>query len=202
MIGTSVVAWVFIRLSILTFEAIPVLSWAALLLKALSRLQLWPTESWLGHLPLWLYLYFTAECIFSLWFYFVRRPAILAHNAPHPIIDAALRKKIWEQTKKCSIPISEHLSGWFYGTPLEDIGRENIKEWLLWSMYNTSRGAVNNLPPAERQPLIDDLDRFINDLEAHLKVSFPDGYTDGLRMMRLNQDEVVARHKPLIYYLV
>lgn len=59
----------------------------------------------------------------------------------------------WLSTYEDStVNVSNFLSGWFLGTPLSELKRDNVWEFLAWVTYAKE---VGNLSKAERKELLE-----------------------------------------------
>ncbi len=86
----------------------------------------------------------------------------------------------------------QYWSLWFRGVPFEEIGRDNVKEWLSWGYLNKGfLEAKDN----------DELEEYVTESEKTLGRKFEPGRK--LTMpMRPTLDPVNISHKPLLYYIV
>ncbi|GAM85495.1 hypothetical protein ANO11243_035020 [Dothideomycetidae sp. 11243] len=85
----------------------------------------------------------------------------------------------------------EHLSKWFLGSPVSDIKRENLKEWLRWAFLNTDQ-----IDPQYE----DELEGYIDRLEVALGRPIEPGRGKA-KPIRLNFDEVNMLHRSLLWYV-
>lgn len=94
--------------------------------------------------------------------------------------------------------LEEFLRGWMNRAHVEDIRRDNIKEWLLWWLFGRDdndggKGLVDDKTDAE-------LDEYIWELETRLGVGFRPGRSDDAKPLRLGVDSVEMSHRSLVYY--
>lgn len=91
----------------------------------------------------------------------------------------------------------DFLRGWFYGAPLDQIKRENVREWLTEVMF------ASEYPPPEDAPgWIDESDRYIEAVERTANWTIPPGHTADLPVMRLTLDPIHIVSRPLLWYIV
>ncbi|KAF9165580.1 hypothetical protein DFQ26_009775 [Actinomortierella ambigua] len=77
----------------------------------------------------------------------------------------------------------------------EEIGRENMIQWLAWAFWAAPLEEVEVLPD-DMAELCSMMDR----IEKEKDVQFAPGFNPNVDCIRLNLDPVVASHRPLIYY--
>ena len=76
--------------------------------------------------------------------------------------------------------------------PFEEIGRDNVEEWLAWGFLNKgSWGAEDN----------DELEEFITESKTSPGRKFAPGRKTAVPM-RPTLDAVNISHRPLLYYIV
>lgn len=86
-------------------------------------------------------------------------------------------------------------AGWFYSSPIHNVKRDNIVEWLLWALFYT-RPADQ---PSEWEEEIND---YVSRMEGLIGHTFEPGRNDGVTSMRLTLDPVPSLHRPLLWYSV
>ncbi|RCI05517.1 hypothetical protein CU098_013428 [Rhizopus stolonifer] len=77
----------------------------------------------------------------------------------------------------------------------EDIGRDNIAEWLSWAFFALPLEDV-----LQDDSLTNELNSMIDRLEQEFHVKFDHGYHEDLVAYRINLDPVQAYHRPLGFY--
>ena len=199
MIGTSIPAYIFIRLCILALRLITPLS----IFYVSFSLAEHPTSAGGRFLLTWSII----EAAFWLLVYIPRKRA-LQHAAQHPPLLAkeerkALFWKLWDK-----IPHPEYyVSRWFLGARAGEVRRENVKEFFEWALLNRGTESEDELVRRAKE----DPETKIEE-EAELKE-----YVDGMETMlgrpllpgrgpakslRLTIDEVNMRHRPVVWYIV
>ncbi|KAK4703112.1 hypothetical protein P7C70_g3102, partial [Phenoliferia sp. Uapishka_3] len=129
-----------------------------------------------------------------------------------------------------AVDFQKHLAGWFYPHSFSDIRRDNILEWLCWSLY----GQITRQTPGKVLMLIvmllgepieelavasklarshdtniedhasdklDLVDQGLVLLEARVGRKFPPGKNTKIRAIRLTLDPVKVLSRPLLLYL-
>ncbi|KAJ3083275.1 hypothetical protein HK102_001151, partial [Quaeritorhiza haematococci] len=93
---------------------------------------------------------------------------------------------MWAETKKQ-----------LTGTELEQLGRENIKEWIAWAFFSLP------LEDAMRDPNVDtELDWMVDRVEKLTKTKFGPVRNENVSAIVLNYNEVQAHPKPFLMYFV
>ncbi len=174
--------YVFIRLSIWGLQAVAPTSAVYCLISGLGY----------GFLPRPLELLAFAEALF----YFcvsLPRQRILDNSRPHTVERSRRERQALFERCWSSIPDPEtFLNVWFMGARLDQIHRDDLKDFLAWSfLYQTEASAADD----------DELETYVSRVEGTLGIAFPPGR--GLfRAMQVSTDPLRARHKPLFFYLV
>ncbi|KAK5436177.1 hypothetical protein LTR34_001806 [Exophiala xenobiotica] len=118
--------------------------------------------------------------------YYLQSPAI--HP---PLLEKEERIRLFRRCFENSQDLDKLLSRWFLGTPVVDIKRENMKEWLRWAFLNTAM-----VDPTQD----DELETYLVELETKLGTNFAPGRAD-VKSIRLTLDKVEALHRSLTWYL-
>ena len=93
------------------------------------------------------------------------------------------------------------VSGWFMDskyyqlpeTRVDEVRRENLREWMAWAFYTKEMHQVNAEETA-------DLDVMLARVEGQLGISLNHGKNPKIRSIRLNFDKVPIHHRPLFVY--
>lgn len=88
---------------------------------------------------------------------------------------------------------AQFLEGWFLGTPLAQIRRDNVLELFAWAFFMKQ---VSELEESERRTIAGMIDEW----ERRFSWHFQDGYNAAAVPMRVNFDSLVVWHHPLLYY--
>ncbi|KAK9482513.1 hypothetical protein V1527DRAFT_476098 [Lipomyces starkeyi] len=119
--------------------------------------------------------------------YYIQSPAI------HPPLPS--REKRLELFTLCEQSISDHkqyISKWFMDTPITDIHKENMKDFLRWAF-------LNNAAPDSKYD--EELEEYVTVLEGKLNLKFPPGRAENVKSLRLTVDKVKALHRSLVWYM-
>ena len=174
--------YVFIRLSIWALQAVAPASAVYCLVSGLGY----------GFLPRPLEWLAFAEVLF----YFcvsLPRQRVLDKSRPNAVQRSRRERQALFERCWSSIPDPEtFLSVWFRGANVDQIHREDLKDFLAWGfLYQTEASAGDD----------DELESYIRQVEDRLGMTFPPGR--GLcRASQVSTDPLRFRHKPLFFYLV
>lgn len=91
--------------------------------------------------------------------------------------------------------LDEFLTGWFLGSPAEEIPRKNVEEFVAYGFFCRT---VEALDP-EEQTAVED---FVAAVEKKWDMDFPPGYDSSLRFMAHVWEPLRVQHKLLIVYAV
>lgn len=188
LVGNSKAEYVFTRLAIwgLRFVAPASLAYSALVFLQPGHGLL--QTRWLAPIHAWMF----GEAAFYLGVYLPRK-AYLQHAALHPPPPSQPeRAKLLQQVKDNVEDPEPYLSRWFMDARIEDIKRENLKEFFAWSLMNDQLENVSNEEDAE-------LDGYIADLENKFDRSFENGIGAAFPL-RGTIDTVHMQHRPLLWY--
>jgi hypothetical protein len=144
--------------------------------------------------PIWLVVEAAAiaETLFLLMAYLPYR-AYLQRDAAHPQAPTAEERKVLFDRCNQNIDDPEtYLRMWFLDSPLEEIKRENVQEFLLWAFFN--RGG----PPGRDEK---ELEEYIQAMELRFEKKFEPG-RGSARCIRLTLDKVDMLHRSLTWYWV
>ncbi|EGU73015.1 hypothetical protein FOPG_18784 [Fusarium oxysporum f. sp. conglutinans race 2 54008] len=190
MIGTSFGEWIFIRLSIAFFRYTPLIYIVAIL-----ALTIFGPMSIVFPIICVLFAALLAE---GLFFVFIYGPhlARLTREAIHP--PPLSREERRALFNRCfgNIPSPElYLKWWFLGADLDEIRRENVREFLLWAFFE--RGSVDE----EGEAIEEELQQYISLLEQRLGRRFQDG-RGNVKSLRLTLDSIKTTYRSLLWYMV
>lgn len=87
--------------------------------------------------------------------------------------------------------LEKFLSNWFQGAGVEELHRDDVKDFLAWTFAKKS---------ISFEHYDCDLDHYITHMEGVLGRTFPPG-RGWHQAMRLSLDPLHVQHKPLVYYL-
>jgi hypothetical protein len=188
MIGTSRLEFYFIRFCIIGLHYLA----PTCILYCLLVISLYGTKAAFYRVPLIIESTAIAETLFYLLVYLPYR-FHLQREAVHP--PAPTRQERKELFKLCNDNISDpevYLQKWFLGAGIDEIKRENLKEFFLWAFFN--RGG----PPGNDD---EELEEYVVATEKLLGRPIQQGRGDAT-CLRLTLDRVEMLHRSLIWYFV
>lgn len=199
LIGNSLPEYIFIRIVILGLRIIAPLSITYTLLRilavAISDAKYNTSHAFDRYrLPLALEIYLFLEAAFFFVVYLPLR-TWLQYAATHPeALRDGERRALFQRILDSVTNVGDYLSGWFLGVQAESIERENMKEFLAWSLMNEHAEKLTSDESNE-------IDDYVAQLERKLGRPFKSsGRTT--KSLRTTFDSVPMQHRPLIWYLV
>lgn len=195
MLKDSLTTRLLIRLCILALTAIGPLSILYILLRLLA-----PPYSGLGAPPSVLVLdaYCLAEALFLLLVYLPRKWWINRPAAPYaPLKTREQRREMLQRTWDATPDPRRDVEMYFYGVPLEELRRGDVRRWLLWRVWGKVGGE------ADRQVLVDEaeLEEYVRYSEDVLGYRFEDG-DGGFQSMAVTVEPVGMARRPLLWYAI
>ena len=132
------------------------------------------------------------ESIFYLFVYLPYR-SYLQHAAVHPPqLNREERKKLFTKCNENIPDIEAYLRSWFLGAQVEEIKKDNMKEFFLWAFFN--RGGLPGNDDEE-------LEEYIAETEISLGRAIAPGRGKA-QALRLTLDKVDMLHRSLTWYFV
>lgn len=186
MIGTTNLEYLFIRACIVALHYITPIC----ILYTLLVICFYHTKAASFRLPLIIECGALAETLFYLLVY-LPYSFYLQREAIHPPPPSRAERK--ELFKLCNENIGDpekYLRKWFLGAPLQEIKRENLKEFLLWAFFN--RGG----PPGDDEK---ELEEYVQATEKTLGQDIQPGRGNA-ECLRLTLDKVHMMHRSLLWY--
>ncbi|RDW73298.1 hypothetical protein BP6252_07205 [Coleophoma cylindrospora] len=186
MIGTSRIEYIFIQTCIIGLHYLAPLC----VLYCVCIFGLYGTRAFTFRFPLIIEIIAIAETLFYLLVFLPYR-AYLQREAIHP--PPPSREERQELFQLCNDNISDpeaYLRKWFLGAHLEDIHRENLKEFFLWAFFNRDG------PPGEDE---DELNGYVHATEKLLGRDLEDGWGRA-KCLRLTLDKAEMLHRSLVWY--
>ncbi|KAI6781297.1 uncharacterized protein J7T54_004070 [Emericellopsis cladophorae] len=190
MIGTSTVEWMLIRVSILAFRYAPILySIPIILLIGVHGARAW-TFFTTGT--------FTALLLAEAFFYVLAwKPAQrrLRLQAQHPASQTRdERRGLFQRCITTAPDPAAYIQGWFLGADLDDVRRDNVREFLLWAFFDHD-GTVC----ADGDE--DELEDYVTGIEQALGRKLEPGRSS-VKSLRLTFDEIETAYRGLLWYAV
>lgn len=200
MIGTSFGEWIFIRLCIFFFRYTPLL-YVAGLLALFFAYGIYGEFAW--HL-LATQVVCAALIIEGLFAGFVYLPYTRRLNRraiyPEPLSPAE-RRALFE---RCLILVPSpelYLRWWFMGADVDEIRRDNLREFLLWAFFERGDEALDSADQENWDVVEQELDDYIAMMEQRLGRRLGDG-RGAAKGLRLTVDNVEATYRSLLWYLI
>ena len=188
MIGTSRFDYWFIRLCIFGLHFLAPLC----LLYCIFVVVVYGSRATLFRFPLFIETLAVAETLFYLFVYTPYR-IHLQKEAVHPACPSFQARQELFALCNASIPDAEaYLQKWFLGAPVEEIKRENVKEFMLWAFFNRSG------PPGNDD---EELEGYVDATEKLLGRRIVAGWGKA-KCLRLTLDRVDLLHRSLTWYFV
>lgn len=112
-----------------------------------------------------------------------------------PALPSAERSRLFIQEIENVPDLEEYVRGWFGKAHIEDIRRDNLKDWLLWFLFGCDG------PAGMGDEELGELEECIEELEERLGFAFKPGRGDA-KPLRLGFDPIKMSHRSLFYYAV
>ncbi|KAJ3178155.1 hypothetical protein HDU87_003707 [Geranomyces variabilis] len=93
--------------------------------------------------------------------------------------------------------VRKSIEGWFFGAPIETIGRENMVQWFAWAMWDAEPHDLTESETLEISQFIADTERAVGG-----GVVIREGFNPDVKCMRLTIDDMQHLHRPFVYYVV
>ena len=188
MLNANFHSLVFIRITISCLQCIGpgclALTIAVLTTRCFSNI---PISTWLGP---GLQAYAAAEAAFYLFFLWYRH--YLQRDAAHPALHTAEDRKAFFKQVRASINDPERfLSGWFRGASLDDVRRENMREFLDWAFWEGRATADDE----------EEMEDYLQEVEGLLGRKLKTG-KGSAKSLRLTVDPIQMECKSLLWYWV
>jgi pimeloyl-ACP methyl ester carboxylesterase len=130
------------------------------------------------------------EALFFLLIYLPYR-TFLQRDAIHPTALSREQRKVLFERCNANIPdIDAYLQKWFLNAPLEEIKRDNFKDFLLWAFFNR---------PGPPGPDDEELEEYVVATEKLAGRKFAPGRGKAT-CLRLTLDQVDMLHRSLLWY--
>lgn len=193
MIGTSFGAWIFIRLCILFLSYTPLI-YASILATLLLKNKYTAAAS--TALPWTFATLLVAE---GLFFIFIYRPylARLKAEAQHP--EPLSSKERRELFDRCLVNVPDpekYLQWWFLGADVDEIKRDNVREFFLWAFFE--RGMDDSTDDDEA--VDEEVNEYISTFEDVLDRKFKPGRGTA-QSLRLTLDNIPTTYRSLTWYM-
>ncbi len=198
MIGNSPPKWALIQASVLLFRFTPLFYLVALLALFARAAPHHTAQAVLAGLLL-------AEAVFYTTLYrpHVRRAATTEAVYPAPL-GKAERRALFAQCLAHAHDPAQYLRGWFLHAHLDDIRRDNVREFLLWAFFETDDEVADLAHNGDEEAAAAraaELDGYIAALEDRIGCRFAPG-RGAARSLRLTLEPVATAYRSLAWYAV
>ncbi|KAK6504140.1 hypothetical protein TWF506_002348 [Arthrobotrys conoides] len=192
MIGTSFIELIAIRTAITLLRSITPLSIIyTISLPFLPSASLTPTTKLISLYPI-------AETVFYFLIYLPRKHTLQAAAEHPPLPPSSERRSLFLRIISTIPDHQAYLQRWFLGAKVEDIKRDNLKEFLRWSLFNAS-GSWSEEPDGVEQE--EEIEEYVTMVEEKMQRKFEDGRGKA-ECYRLTIDQVRMKHRPLAWYII
>lgn len=187
MIGTSTPSLLFIRACVIFLNNVTI---GSILYCALIPLVVRFWDEY--RLPLLLECWAGAETAFYV-FFFVPYKKYLQRDAVHPApMSRAEREALFQRCTKSVSDPETYLSRWFFGAQPQDIRLDNVREFISWAFFDTTK-----VSPQDE----DELESYVKGTESMLGRRLPAG-RGSAKSLRLTLGKVDFLHRSLLWYSV
>ncbi|KHN95450.1 uncharacterized protein MAM_06727 [Metarhizium album ARSEF 1941] len=194
MIGTSLSELILVRISIILFRYLPVSYVACLLYRILKR-----DFPWTDLTTAVVALLLAAESLFFFMIYTPHRRRLQeAANHPAPLSHIE-RRRLFDSCMACTPHLAEYLRWWFLGADLEDICRDNLRDFFLWAFFDTE--VKNHNPATIDRDIWNEVNEYVTLTEARLGHPLREGRGPA-KSLRLTLDGISTAYRCLLWYFI
>ena len=138
--------------------------------------------------------YCALEAVFLIFFLWYR--VYLQHAATHPPLRSREeRKALFAKVRSEVNDPDKFISGWFRGAKVEDIGREELKEFLNWSFWE---GRADIAPGGVDE---EEMEEYTGKVEKMMRMQCKPGRGTA-RSLRLTLDPIDMECRAITWYMV
>ncbi|KAK1980737.1 hypothetical protein LZ30DRAFT_794792 [Colletotrichum cereale] len=112
-----------------------------------------------------------------------------------PQMGRAQRARLYHKLLSLVPDGEEFVRKWMLNAHMEDIRRDNMKDWLLWALFEQ-----DNMVSRPTKDVDQELEQCIDDMEEKFGIKLRTGRGNA-EALRLMFDPVVIQHRSLFYYL-
>jgi hypothetical protein len=133
------------------------------------------------------------EISFYLFWYLPYRNYLHKQRPAYPPpLSREQRQQLWTKSLSVTSDLELFLRKWMCGAHIEDLRRENLKEWILWLLFDR-----DGLPGDDEE----ELEEYLATIEEALGRNIKSGCGPA-KSLRLNFDRFTIRHRSLLFYMV
>lgn len=141
-------------------------------------------------------LLLTTELVYLTTLYLPHKSS-LKHDAVHPPLPPRKeREELFDRALDSTTDWDEYLKLWFLGSPVEEVKRENVREFLLWAFFDRDGEAKG---PGSNDDIAEELESYLVKIEKLLGRKLPEGRGDA-KSLRLTFDKVETRYRSVVWY--
>ncbi|OLN85842.1 hypothetical protein CCHL11_09948 [Colletotrichum chlorophyti] len=107
-------------------------------------------------------------------------------------LSQAERRQFFYQGLEHAPDIEQYIRKWHCNAQISDIRRENVKDWLMWALFDKEG------QPGEYDA---ELEEYITDAEERAGVNIKRGFGES-KPLRLSFDPVTITHRSLMFYMI
>ncbi|KAK3949730.1 hypothetical protein QBC32DRAFT_30871 [Pseudoneurospora amorphoporcata] len=136
----------------------------------------------------------TTEVIYMTALYLPHKSS-LKHEAVHPPLPGRKeREELFGRALESTTDWGEYLKLWFLGADVEEVKRENLREFLLWAFFDR-----DGETKGDNQDIAEELERYLVKIEALLGRKLPPGRGTATSL-RLTFDAIETRYRSVVWY--
>ena len=188
LVGNSLPEYIFTRLAVwgLRFVAPASIAYSALIFLQPGHGLLQTPR--LAPVHIWMF----GEAAFFLGVYLPTKAYLQRATTHPPPPSQPERQRLFQRVVANVADPELYLSKWFMNAKIEDIRRDNLREFFAWSLMNAPCESINDEEDAE-------LDAYIDQLERDFGRRFERGMVPA-KSLRGTLDPVPVQHRPLLWY--
>ncbi|KAF0328023.1 hypothetical protein GQ607_004854 [Colletotrichum asianum] len=195
MLGRTLHELIFIRICIALLRY-PIITYASALAICLLGSKFGSRDPRWTAAASWVVGFMFVELAFAS---FIWKPykTRLGEAAKHPAPSSPAARRALFDRCMATVPNPElYLRGWFLGSELKDIRRDNVREFLLWAFFDEGAEEIPISSEVEEE-----VGRYISRIEQLLGKPFKDGRGPA-QSLRLTFDEIETKYRSVWWYAI
>ncbi|KAK3347549.1 hypothetical protein B0H65DRAFT_150778 [Neurospora tetraspora] len=139
-------------------------------------------------------LLLTTELIYITTLYLPHKFS-LTHEAVHPPLPGRKeREELFDRALDSTTDWDEYLKLWFLGADVEEVKRENVREFLLWAFFDR-----DGETKGDNEDIKEELESYLAKIEGLLGRKLPPGRGTATSL-RLTFDAIDTRYRSVVWY--
>ncbi|KAJ4410644.1 hypothetical protein N0V85_003930 [Neurospora sp. IMI 360204] len=139
-------------------------------------------------------LLLTTELIYITTLYLPHKSS-LTHEAVHPPLPGRKeREELFDRALDSTTDWDEYLKLWFLGADVEEVKRENVREFLLWAFFDR-----DGETKGDNEDIEEELESYLVKIESLLGRKLPPGRGTATSL-RLTFDAIDTRYRSVVWY--